>query len=208
VGEWVETTAHQALALRANRIAEIESSSGLTDLGKIDLATQVGSLGPPSNPSSGSLEPPPQSQSSQLSSISLSKPGAQSMPPSRRMPWVAIVLGSGATLLFFAVIVAAALSSRSKATLAPRSAGTVTATVAVTPPPAPTESFAPTATTMASAPATASATTKTTAVAVGRPRPPPTVKTTAAAPANASANCNPPYTLDAEGHKIWKKECL
>ena len=26
--------------------------------------------------------------------------------------------------------------------------------------------------------------------------------------AKPAANCNPPFTIDAEGHKIFKKECL
>jgi len=28
------------------------------------------------------------------------------------------------------------------------------------------------------------------------------------APPNAAKNCDPPFTLDSDGHKKWKPECL
>jgi serine/threonine-protein kinase len=204
VGEWVETAAHQALAVRANRIAEIESSSGLTDLGQLDLATHIHSFPPtPSSPAPSSLEPPPHSQSSQLSSISLSKPGA-SLPPRRRTPWLFIGLGGTALLILIVVGLAAAFSSSPKTTSVAASSNapsvTPTATIAVTSTVAPPATATDTAT--ASVPVVTAKPT-----ATQRTKPVATVRPTATA-TNPSSNCIPPYTLDSEGHKIWKKECL
>jgi serine/threonine-protein kinase len=211
VGEWVETTAHQALAVRANRIAEIESSSGLTDLGNIGLSTQVAPLsGPPSSSSQpiSAPEPPPQSQSSQLSSISLSRSGIPDAMPPRRFPWIAVAVGGTAALLLFAIALGTAFSGKSKADIQ-------AAPTAAAPPPVVSTAAADPQTTATAPPTSQPIETAAAAVTTATPTAKPTVKKppVVVAPrptgtSNASANCNPPYTLDGEGHKIWKKECL
>jgi serine/threonine-protein kinase len=218
VGEWVESMAHGALTKRAEKIAEIESSSANIQPQELTTAHVPDSL--PSHPSSRShsgVHPsadPPVSQASQLSSISVSREASATKKPRRNL----VIAIAGAATLFGALIVFAVLKMGHKtedARPAPTTdtRATTTETTAAPPPPTTattaTQAVAPpmTATVTATATATSHATARHTSVA---PPPPPPPATTVAptATATSSKNCDPPYTLDAKGHKIWKRECM
>jgi serine/threonine-protein kinase len=188
VGDWVESMAHSALAQRAERIAEIESSSA--NVAPNDGHTHVS---PPIDH--------PVSQASQLSSLSVSKP-VQPRASNRTLIGVIIALLSlvlGGIVVFVVLVlsrgaptVASPSPSASVAASAPpeqplQPLVVATATQAAPPPPTttPTVTVAPTPTR-----------------APRRPEPP-----TVTAPP-PQKNCDPPYTLDPRGHKIWKPECM
>jgi serine/threonine-protein kinase len=218
VGEWVESMAHGALMKRAEKIAEIESSSANIHPQELTTAHVPEPL--PSHPSGRSASgvhptaDPPVSQASQLSSISVSREAPASKP--RRNLLIAIV---GGVTFFAALIIVLAVKLGSKtedahtgpppsdSTHAIATTATATATATETVPPAIT----------ATAPQTAAATITATAATAthASPRhtgtsvaPPVTATVTATAVATPSKNCDPPYTLDSKGHKIWKRECM
>ncbi len=205
VGEWVEAIAHGALAQRAEKIAEIESSSSanvnLLDLSKTSV-TQT------STTDASTSADPPVSQASQLSSISVSKPAVA--PRSRTgivaIALVALVAGAG-------VVTTIALRNRNPAQ-APSPTPSSNASATSPPPTSSVVETPPTTTLSAAAPPT----TKVAETASAPPEPTHHVVTTTTAhhhatpqPSQTAApakNCDPPYTLDDKGHKIWKRECI
>jgi serine/threonine protein kinase len=215
VGEWVEAIAHGALAKRAERIAEIESSSS-NAAAKIDLGKTTVTSTDASVRTSVDL---PVSQASQLSSISVSK---SAVPMRSRTP---LFVGLGIAALSFAVVSFVILARRGVPASSPEPrAPDPTASAASTipaPPPASAAATAPPAAQPSTAVATAtvpptSASAAATTVAA-KPAAHATHTTHAAhtahtaAPAPTAAhpkNCDPPYTLDDKGHKIWKPECM
>ena len=192
VGEWVEAVAHGALASRAEKIAEIESSSSANlhpglDVGKTSVT---------------SLPDPPVSTASQLSSISVSK---SALPARSRTPLLltavasVLALGVGGTvvgLMMHKAPAEAAPAPTSHADPTPSASATVetpAASVSATPP------------ATATVTETATATVTATAVHTAHVHAPPPHPTATHAP---QKNCDPPYTLDEKGHKIWKPECM
>ena len=219
VGEWVESMAHGALTKRAEKIAEIESSSA--NIQPQELTTAGVPEGLSTSPSGVRNGPhpaadPPVSQASQLSSISVSRETSAAKKPRRNL----VIAIAGAATLFGALIVFLTLKLGHKTEDARPATTTdtprATATETIAPPPPPTT--APTATQAVAPAATATVTATATATAAHTaPRhtttsvaPPPTATATvtATAAATSSKNCDPPYTLDAKGHKIWKRECM
>ncbi|HEX4515079.1 MAG TPA: serine/threonine-protein kinase [Polyangiaceae bacterium] len=215
VGEWVESMAHGALMKRAEKIAEIESSSANIHPQELTTAQVPESL-PSHRSGAHPAADPPVSQTSQLSSISVSRE-APTVKPRRNL-----VIGiAGGAMLVIGLIVLLAVklghnSDDAHAGAAASDTTHATATETTVPPPTTIATIEPLAT-QASAPATATATATATAAATAThasPRhtstsvapPPPTA--TATATATSSKNCDPPYTLDAKGHKIWKRECM
>ena len=216
VGEWVESMAHGALAKRAEKIAEIESSSANIHPQELTTAGVPPALA--SSPSGRSgphpAADPPVSQASQLSSISVAREATVSKP--RRNLVIAI---AGAAALFGALLVMLILKLGHKTEESARPAPPTETTHAIEeatapPPPTTTATQAVAATPPVTTTATATATVTATAPVHTSPRhtstsvapPPPTA--TATATATSSKNCDPPYTLDAKGHKIWKRECM
>jgi len=223
VGEWVEAIAHPALMKRAERIAEIESSSANVQA-SVDLHTSVSPPAEvPSQPSvvqrARALADPPVSQASQLSSISVSGEVARTPRASRRkILFVAAIVALAGIILAVAFVVKG--SAKSASATATTDSKPVTSAMAVAPV-APVESAAlpiidvptPQATTTTSS----AKPTVATAVAVSHlhhPQPtattPPNVTAvpTATATTTVVKNCDPPYTLDPQGHKMWKRECM
>lgn len=189
VGEWVEHSAHQTLALRANRIAEIESSSGITDANLLHGLTQV------AEPPSQTSQPEPPSQSSQLSSISLSREAS----PRKRSAWITWAIPAAAiVILLGALVVVRIVKTPAEATPLPSASITHEEPTPIATATEPPHKAQPVVTTEAPPPASSTA-----KPAIKRPT--VVTKPTATAPAQ---NCTPPYTLDDQGHKIWKKECL
>ncbi len=206
VGEWVEAVAHITLSQRAEKIAEIESSStsNVYSADALHVPTQI-------------TEPPPISQASQLSSISVSK----SELPQQRRPQRTWLIAVAVGLLASIVTVVVVTSLRSDKTAAPISSDSAKPLPAETQS-APQPSAQPTLAQEATPPVTATATPAVTATAtataavtnrIRRPPPPPTTVATPPPPpppatTTATKNCDPPYTLDDKGHKLWKRECM
>jgi serine/threonine-protein kinase len=218
VGAWVESLAGTALAQRAAAIAEIESSSSsvvdVTDLAQLDTT-------PPESGVSPRLSAPV-SASALPSNFELGppRPANDSIPlifdPSRRR----------ARRLLFGLLGAGALAVGAGAIMVGLHSGPATrpvasVDVASAPPPPPPSSTPsnvapmsePAAPPMASAPAphvavapsaprTAPAAPAAIHPAAPRPAPVPTPH------ANAELDCDPPYSLDDQGHKHWKDECF
>jgi len=219
VGEWVESMAHGALTKRAEKIAEIESSSANIQPQEMTTAHVPEHLA--SHPSlSGRSGPhpaadPPVSQASQLSSISVSREASSAKKPRRNL---AIAIAGIATLVGVIIVLAFKLGHNktddARTGSPPPETTHATATETATAPPPPTvvatATQAPTPTVTATATATANTghinIRHTSTAAYTAAPPPPTA--TATATATSSKNCDPPYTLDAKGHKIWKRECM
>jgi serine/threonine-protein kinase len=215
VGEWVESMAHGALTKRAEKIAEIESSSA--NIQPQDLTTTNAPDQLPSNPSGRSgVHPsadPPVSQASQLSSISVSREASAAKP--RRNLAIAIA-GVAALVGALIVLLVLKLGRKTEDARPATPSETTRATVDTTaPPPPPTITAtatqtapATTVTATATAPAVHATSRHTTSVVVAPPPATTTAAPTATAAATSSKNCDPPYTLDSKGHKIWKRECM
>ena len=240
VAAWVEHVAQATLEARANRVAEIESSSErvFVPAGEQEALTDPDAMptgfdGPaPSRQASrpdvagafaaqsGSgvltasttLQVPssrePVSQASQLSSVSISR--TQRPPPAdRRVPVVVAASAAGALLVFALGLAAMRVwrgSEGSASAVATSAAPVATSAAPVATP------TATTTTATASATATASVATPTPSASASpsaKPTHAATAKPPPAAPlATATAGCDPPYALDAQGHKKWKPECI
>ncbi len=192
IGDWVEAVAHGTLVMRAERIAEIESSSARL-VPNADTSNTMVTNTP-------LIAEQPVSQASQLSSISVSKGVKPRASRDRTLVGAVVAVVSllvGAIVVLTIVLIKhssvreepVTASSSPPTVAAPPPTVTVTVTVTATAPPPTATQAAPVVTHVASRPTATAA--------------PPTA--TATAPAK---NCDPPYTLDPRGHKIWKPECM
>ena len=197
VGEWVEAVAHGALVKRAEKIAEIESSSA-NFAAKVDMTKTSVTSG---HSSPMTTADSPISQASQLSSISVSK---SALPTRSRLGVVAVaILAAFAGAMIAAVVYVRAHTKPTESAPPPSTATATAATATVTATATATATVTATATAAATAAATAPvATHAPTHAPPHHTAPPPP---TATAPPK---NCDPPYTLDDKGHKIWKRECI
>ncbi len=191
VAEWVDTLASEALALRAKRIAEIESSSTLEgDPQTGEVLAQIRASSSGSVLAAAGL--PTDLATMSQSAISVSAGGAR---PKRRR-WIApAALAFGALT---AILIALAISYSNHAqdhAASPTSATASATVVASVAPSAPSALPTVVASIAASAPASASALPTATAKAV------PTIK-------KPVVDCSNPYTRDELGRKIYKRECL
>jgi serine/threonine-protein kinase len=248
VGEWVEATAREVLHRRAEKIAEIESTSSVSTMSHAQLTSQLHTEPPPpgtalvpammpmpgqtpaGGPFNGGTPPgynvPPvtpsspgsvyDNSSSNLSSISLSKPGSESSAhhrASRRsLAMLAAAIGvAGALLLVGVTVLVVKVRAKSPDVTA---GGPVTQDTTPIPPAIasvatsshPTIEEAPIAKD-AGAPIVVAEKTEPAKV-VAKPRvvtAPTTVKTSTPV---VKKNCDPPYTVDAAGRKHYKVECL
>ena len=220
VGEWVERTASEELTKRAARVAEIESVTSQVQAGGGNrqaeaLIAEAANSSPRIQekfPSSKNLEPvvdvsavEPMSGrdvDSQLSSISVSRSGMPSTRTrTRSRSGVAVIVLFG---VLIGLIGAVMLVLRSGASAPPKAA-------AVTSPPPPAADIPPaiaepTATADPVAAKTPMATATTPPVAKPTPRPAPAPRPNP--PATPKPNCDPPFTIDAAGHKKYKMECM
>ncbi|MEO7110473.1 MAG: serine/threonine-protein kinase [Polyangiaceae bacterium] len=230
VGEWVEQWASETLTTRAARIAEIESSSSVNAMTSLPQELMMGSSPPPPLPppdrvsrTSGHLPYTlGDGSSSQLSSISLSKPGdAVSFPPPPRRTALAIiliVLAMTAMLAILATVIVlrkkppeASTAKNDPTAIVPVAASAISSGDSIASDPMPTASASPIANTArdsmfdaSAAIATAHAATHATSHATGTTiKKPPPVTT-----ATTSSNCDPPWTIDpVTGRKKYKLEC-
>ena len=224
VAEWLEGMAAETMDARARAIAEIESGTDMSVLAiaaAADIPTAAASGGYAAIsgghaaisgplPSTPSLVSQPGVPDSQVSAISaLARPEQESPSSMRRVAPIAVAV---ILLVVIAGVGAILLGKRAPAAtepLANASASTPpTATPSVTPT-APARS-APEVTASSSAPAP-SASTATAATATARPTGHATTKptaTTTATTTGASDDCAVPYTIDAQGNKVYKRQCL
>ncbi len=198
VGEWVESIAGEAIAERAAKVAEIESVSQVRTLKSHPSLM----LDPPSGPTVSPFDVP-------VSTSDVPPPFADK----RR---VAMLAAIGALVVVALVATAIALrtsrSNEAAANVAPTTHATETATQPNPPDPIPTPVVVPTPT--ATIPVAATATVTATAVAATTTVKPvatvhqqivrdfPTTKP------GTKPGCSPPYTIDANGVKQYKVECL
>ncbi|MBW2453967.1 MAG: serine/threonine protein kinase [Deltaproteobacteria bacterium] len=219
VGDWVEGLAPAALSSRSDRISLIESSPkvGGTGNSRPGMPSQAGTEGARGDQGPGRQDSLPTTGDSQLSSISVARSRAAllSAQPNRRgaLGLGALALLAGG-LLAFAWLrdgeppeSAAAGDWPAAPVTAPTPAETVTAsddpTLVDTAPPPPS---APSAASTASA--TASASAEPTA-STGQPKAPwPKTTPRPVAPKPPKTSCSPPYTVDADGIRHIKPECV
>jgi serine/threonine-protein kinase len=223
VGEWVSVHAGQALQERARRMAEMDAHTPADRSGPYGATTMPLEQAAPPQPSEVPTRveapprpvPPPQNfdvrtamTPSQMSSISVSTPSGVAQAPQPRRWWL---VGAGAAVGAFVMAAAIILTAsvvrrhRRAAAAAAHPAPTVETPVVTTP--------------QASAPSAASA-------SASAPDPPPAVAPPTAsvsqlptAPAHTthtssppkkpvSDECKPPYTLDEDGTRHYKPNCL
>lgn len=195
VGEWVEGHAHDALAKRASRVAELESGARV---GPPDVAPTA----EPNPTSTTAVEV----AGSQVSSISVSVAQA----PSRGRLRGRAALGAAAVVTVVAGVLMAQRWSEGDEGVRPASGspdtseGAASVAEAPLPAPSPPEPVVP-----PQAPASSSSAASS---AAAPPPPPPTVRppsTPPRPPATARpASCEPPFVRAPDGRKIWKRECL
>jgi eukaryotic-like serine/threonine-protein kinase len=180
VGAWVERLARTALDDRARRVSDIESTT----------STRL-----PAN----SLPPPPSAETG--SGVQLTPSPSRLGPKGSSASSKRLMVGMGVGLLFGTLVFAYLLESRKGNTSKPEgSPATVPARSEATVPKAEEVVSVTTPAPPVHAP-TVSATTT-----VMRPfRPVPIV--TATAKPKPTVNCNPPYTVDQNGHRHFIPEC-
>jgi eukaryotic-like serine/threonine-protein kinase len=211
VGSWVTRLAESALAQRAEKLAEIESVSS------VNLISAPRHDPPAPTPPWPSV-PPPATSPSAVSSPSALTSGsipqwsgsAQIRTPGSKTPW--LVFGAVAVVVLSVALggaLFALLSKRQPASGDPEAIAMPQAEPAKTADPAEVEPLSlddldpssdepPAASAVGSAPAP-----KPRAARPSEPRPGP--KPAGPAP---KGDCNPPYTVDAQGTKIPKLHCL
>jgi eukaryotic-like serine/threonine-protein kinase len=220
IGDWVERSAKETLDQRSARIATIESDSST-------YAPSAWAPDPSSQPSLASSSVgqlrrvatsddaaiPVDTGLTQLSSGSVSAPGP--MRSSARRPWVTWVAAVG-LLLLGGGIVAIAKSGGGRQTSAATTGATSPPSAGSEAAPSPTAPAPPLAPPTGSPePPMASAEVALAAIPSSKPLAKNagrvgagTTPSTVAAPPKGKGSCNPNYTFDSEGNKIFKPECF
>ena len=200
IGQWVAEMGGAELSARSMHMKEMQSDS---------VRSAVREAPPESVP-----EPP--GSASEIASVHLA-PVLPSAPATTRLGVAvaalvgAVVLGAGVASL---VVAKSCRTETSQAGSSPSPSANPSATASETPSAEPTRDVSASApTTSPSASASASV-----AAAPAHPPPPgrarssgaspPATTQTKPAPSPPHPDCDPPFTLDAAGHKIYKRECL
>ena len=227
VGEWVERIAGDSLAKRAERVKEIESvSSSMTAPvhpggGAAHAADPEGnapttisdsrSFAAPGSAREHGPPPPIDASSSQVSSISVSRARSTGpVPPGRGRAAVAIAGAVAALVVAIGAVVllrGGAPSAEAGPAATSQAGGAVTAASPAIATPLPSASAATAATAEATAGAHATG-----APSAAKPPPAKAAPRTPAASKPASKppapSCSPPYTIDSNGIRRPKPECL
>jgi serine/threonine-protein kinase len=200
IGGWVERLAGDALANRAKRITDIESSTSAPVAAALPAAIAAAAA---ANAPAAIPEAPrragPDEVTASAATLSGVIPGVRSRPR-WLLPALAaavLLLGGGAFLLSRGGPgdpTAAAATARATASAEPPKASASPPAASAAPPPATAASAAP--------PPSASA-----AAQPKRPSVAPQAAPRPAAPPRG-ASCSPPYTVDAQGIRHMKPECL
>ena len=207
LGDWVESLASEVLSKRAARVHAIESGSSPTDA---ELAAELAAATPAPPTSSRRFETdvetligdPNTAGGLSLASIETSRAKSRR----RRRVWSAAFF----LLLVFAGVGFLVFGGFSRSENAPASAKPAESTMASGPAAAPIEpptnsSSAASASTVTLDAAVPSSRPSAAAAPPARPTQPthPNVR-----PPPKSDECDPPYTIDGEGHKAYKRNCL
>jgi serine/threonine-protein kinase len=210
VGAWVELSAHNAIAERTAAIAEIESlPSGIVDLSQ-QPSMSTGS-GPPQTPvpDAATVANGGQASAALIAPVPMlmpvsepSSPGLDAPPFRTRTLRVALIL-TAAVGVVAGVLIALDRSNASEPAASPTGS---TASASATTSSEPLQTASVPAPTVASAEPSSSQ----------RPPEARTAFRPAAAPpaflppsrSKSMVDCNPPYSLDADGHKRWKRQCF
>lgn len=213
LGRWVRELAAESLARRADQVRELESHSAVVALVGNPDPSAISSPGiappalAPTQPMPQQLPREEASGNSNLSSISVAR--GRTLPPAQRdRRQLMLILGGVAGVLGFLVILGGFLLIRratrpaeSGSSIEPLSEPTLPSVSAAPEPPAPAAAPQPEPTPAPAPPPSASV----------APAPKPAEKKPAATkvqPVAPKGNCNPPYTLDKDGTRIPKPECL
>ena len=208
IGDWVEQVAGTVLNERAERIAEIESvtdsvpSAGLTEvMSGLDAASSA----VPAPPTSGNVA----GISSQVSSISVAASENPFQLDRRRQLPLFIGLGALAVSILIMAIVIGVTRREAPSAATATSAPPETVTIVTTASPPPTTpqgtSEVASAVAAANAPVPSSAPNATLTTTTTKPQTHAPV-VTHVAPAND--DCKIPYTVSANGEKIYKRHCF
>jgi serine/threonine-protein kinase len=206
VGEWIEKTAGEILHERAALVAKIETDTSISHL--VPQVEVFSSRPPPPVTPYPSFHPPPAMSAHETGpSAVISQQSIAPPPPQRSRAPVVLALA-----LLFLLLGGIAFLGWTRLRTAPAAApppppATVASETPKPPEPPPPETTSP-------APVASSAPPPTQTVA--RPPPPiqptvtaPTTKPTASASAKPpAADCNPPYTVDTDGIRHVKPECM
>jgi serine/threonine-protein kinase len=228
LGEWVEGLASEPLGHRADCVAEIESRTDIMQMSdngvpaslsgahaalEDDILTQPSVTGPHEVVDEAELLDGEEATGiSQLSSISVAR-GVPARRPARRLllplllatlgaaALVAVLLSGGGDEPTAPASTAAAASTAKAAAPATQHLPPVAATSTASPSLAPSTATAASAS--ASASASAAARSKPSTNKAAAPPPPPHRR-----PTKPRIDCSVPYTLDADGIRIPKRECM
>ena len=204
VGEWVQSLAHDELLKRASRVAEIESvSSSPRSTGARSLPT-FGEMPTTVTASSPEIAQAQSELRSDVSSIAVS-PILSAVPAHYPRTRTAVVAGAGAAGALLLVFVAL-LAFRGEPSPSPAALPSAAAL------PAPVVSAPASAEDPGPAPDVPTTTLPPEATAAAPPTPHHRVYAPAQAAKHAAAatspDCDPPFTIDAVGHKHYKPACL
>jgi serine/threonine protein kinase len=199
IGEWVTRLAAQTLSHRAERLHQIEASTSRR------VSASDPAIAPLVGGGDATIVSTPSALESQETRTSLAGPPAATAP--RRWPVVvfgllAIVLGVGLAIAFTKRPQPPPTVAESAPPAATVASAGPSAVPSAVPPAAASTTEAP----VAAASSVSSAVPTPAGSAKGKSTTPKTRSTTTKP--NKSANCDPPFTIDAENHKVWKRECL
>ncbi len=206
IGEWVESIAHDALVKRASRVSEIESRSDIhaaivpappvsgpvprSHAGAEESAAPASGTSPSQAPTSVSSRRIAPTLPEEMVSVDAEPPEPAPVPKRRGR----VVLGLAVAV---AAVGAIAFFARGRATTATATTSTIaTTTTTTTPTPSPTATAEP-------------VTIATTTSKKPMAHPPAKAPSPAARPPKTPADsCDPPYTIDTDGIRHAKPECL
>jgi serine/threonine-protein kinase len=192
VGEWVESLAQDELAQRAERIAEIERAPGAPPSGDQAPAPAAGPPAPPPVATRGGTG----TGTAEENPVSITK-SAAARRPRVRPPSAAAWIGGGVSLLALsAVLVLWRVAERREPTGAAASSNSAAAADTASAPSLSTDVLVPP---VPSATGSAASSGATPGLRSPRRRTP----TPAQRP-----NCDPPYTIDEQGHTKYKPNCF
>ena len=205
IGEWVSAAAADSLTDRAKRVETIESDSAL-DLGR--LATTLEPRDPPASPYEEEAETLVDNATTDVSSGLVTPPGPHAIARGR----TSLLLAAGVG----AIIALVALSSRLTPPAAKRAGSAANPGEPVSAPvltaPAETTALPPGSVSTPWSPPPAASVAATNRAAPPssplRAEPMRRAPLSHAQTAQSSARCDPPFYFDAQGVRIFKKECL
>jgi eukaryotic-like serine/threonine-protein kinase len=237
VGEWVEEIVGHVLSAREDQIAEIESNSvslrmpvqlpeseSDSDVSvarppfvldpnehtmKMGSGHWIAPIGPPPSSRGTKRVPPPRTRLPSMDDPTGSSRftgSGMTVPTDRRLPIFASLAGLIVlvALVSFILLRKAPPSARATAAQLPPSAAPPTSAVLLADP-----VTIPTASDVTPAePPAPSETVSARPVAVPHPAPAPKPAPRPVAPAAPAKDCDPPYTIDAQGRRKYKRECM